>query len=115
MTLDDLKSKLKHVPTSIAFADVIKLIGELYHYAPTEFSNGPAVVNKAGSNEGSCKIFAFAKLQGFSEQETLDCFGDFYRKDVLQHPSGDDHANIRSFMEYGWAGIQFEQAALVAK
>jgi hypothetical protein len=28
----------------------------------------------------------------------LDCFGKFYREDVLQNPKADDHMNIRTFM-----------------
>ena len=34
-------------------------------------------------------------------------FGDYYRKDVLEHPDGTDHANIRAFMEVGWDGVKF--------
>ncbi|MDB4335190.1 HopJ type III effector protein, partial [bacterium] len=64
---------------------------------------------------GSCKLFAFAKLQGFSKEETLTCFGGFYTKDVLGNPTGDDHQNIRNFMVYGWDGIQFQQEALKEK
>ncbi len=118
MTLENLKSQFHKDPTSIEFADIIALISELYDYTPTRFSNGKegdTVINEAGSNEGSCKIFAFAKLNSFSEEETLACFGSFYRSDVLNNPTGNDHANIRSFMKYGWAGISFAQQALAPK
>jgi hypothetical protein len=70
-------------------------------------------MNQAGSNEGSCKIFAFATTEGLSEAETLACFGKYYREDVLQNPQVSDHANIRTFMRHGWKGIRFEQSALV--
>ncbi|OED40335.1 hypothetical protein ACH42_16980 [Endozoicomonas sp. (ex Bugula neritina AB1)] len=78
------------------------------------FANG-SVNNKAGRNEGSCKIFSFGLVHDLSEQAVLSCFGDFYRKDVLQNPDGERHANIRAFMESGWAGIQFECSALTDK
>lgn len=118
MTLEDLNLKLQKQATSIEFADVIALIGELYNYTPTRFSNGQGegtVINEAGSNEGSCKVFAFAKLNGFSKEATLACFGAFYHSDVLNNPAGDDHANIRSFMQHGWDGIDFDQQALSPK
>lgn len=118
MTLQDLKKQLQHQPDSIEFAGIIDLIHQFYDYTPTRFSNGKdnnVVINISGSNEGSCKIFAFAKLQGFSEEETLMCFGAFYRKDVLENPEASDHANIRSFIRYGWDGITFDQDALHLK
>lgn len=118
LTLKDLNAQLQHQPDTTEFADIIELIHQLYDYVPTRFSNGDddnAVVNEPGSNEGSCKIFAFAKLQEFSKEETLVCFGAFYREDVLKNPAKSDHANIRSFMKYGWSGITFDQDALSLK
>jgi hypothetical protein len=56
--------------------------------------------------------FSFAKLNGLSKEETLACFGAFYRNDVLQNPEGTDHQNIRNFIEFGWDGIEFEGQAL---
>ena len=50
-------------------------------------------------------IFAFAKLHDLTEQQTLHCFGDYYRVDVLQNRDGDNHQNIRHFMKTGWAAI----------
>lgn len=118
LTLKDLKAQLQHQPDKIEFVDIIELIHELYDYTPTRFSNGEgnnAVINESGSNEGSCKIFAFAKLQKLSKEEALMCFGAFYREDVLKNPEGSDHANIRSFIQYGWGGITFDQEALNLK
>jgi hypothetical protein len=118
MTLKELKKQLQYQPDSIVFADVIELIRQLYDYSPTRFSNGKddhKVINLSGSNEGSCKIFAFAKLQEFSKEETLLCFGAFYRNDVLKHPEANDHANIRSFMQYGWDDVAFDEDALQLK
>lgn len=96
------------------FADVISHIDKHYDFQPTAFRNGETY-NEAGSNNGSCKIFAFGKLKGLSQQDTLNAFGDFYRVDVLQHPNGDDHANIRNFIQSGWDGIAFEGEALTPR
>ena len=87
------------------------VINESYQYTPTTFTNGlgeQAVTNEAGTNEGSCKIFAFAQLQQLDQQQTLSLFGDYYQ-DVLNDPNGTSHQNIRNFMQYGWAGIQFDE------
>ena len=73
------------------------------------------ILNTAGKNEGSCKIFAFALLHQLDKQQTLNLFGDYYRVDVLGNPDGDSHQNIRSFMRYGWQGIRFMGTALIAK
>jgi hypothetical protein len=50
-----------------------------------------------------------------SVEDTLALFGDYYRMDVLQHPEGNDHQNIRRFMQDGWAGIAFDGEALQAR
>lgn len=118
MSANSLIDKIKAQPEDICFDEVISFISENYRYTPTRFTNGTGdnkVINETGTNEGSCKIFAFAQLNALSEQQTLSCFGDYYRDDVLAHPEGDDHANIRAFMRYGWAGIHFDADALVTK
>ena len=73
------------------------------------------MVNETGQNSGSCKLFAFAQMQGLSEQQTLACFGDFYWQDVLPDPEGRDHQNIRNFIKTGWAGIEFSKMPLTEK
>lgn len=105
---------LRSHPESIQFSDVIAFIMQHYEYQPTRFSNGE-IINEAGKNEGSCKIFAFAQLQCLSVPDTLALFGQHYREDVLNNPSGSDHANIRNFMKHGWKGIHFEGKALIPK
>ena len=95
---------------NVSFQETMTAIDASYQYTPTSFSNGlgdDRIDNAAGSNEGSCKIFAFAKLHRLSEAETLSLFGDYYWRDVLDNPSSDNHRNIRNFMRYGWKGIQF--------
>ena len=94
---------------------VITIIEEHYFYTPTPFYNGvdnDCIINNAGENEGSCKIFSFAHDQQLNKTQTLHCFGQYYRNDVLNHPENTDHGNIRSFIKYGWKGITFEGSAL---
>ncbi len=98
---------------SLDFEDTQAVISEYFDYAPCAFNNGD-VFNEAGQNEGSCKIFGFGQLMQLNKEQTLACFGRFYR-DVLNTPDGSDHANIRNFMVSGWDGIQFEGQPLQRK
>jgi hypothetical protein len=114
MHITSLLSQLHAKPETIEFQQVMDVIAAHYDYTPTRFSNGP-VVNEAGTNEGSCKLFAFAQLQNLSEVETLALFGKFYREDVLGNPAGEDHSNIRNFILDGWLGIAFDGVPLTPK
>lgn len=114
MTLTQFLQQLKKAPDTMTFQQTMDVVAENYRYTPTAFKNGEAV-NQAGTNEGSCKLFAFAQLNQLDKDQTLACFGDYYRIDVLQNPEGSDHANIRNFMVSGWQGIHFEGAALAAR
>jgi hypothetical protein len=114
MRIEDFLSKLRSNPESISFTDTIAAIDAHYDFTPVRFTNGTAI-NEAGTNSGSCKLFSFAKLQNLSKEETLACFGDYYRVDVLQHPEATDHANIRNFMITGWEGVRFDAEALQPK
>ncbi len=96
VSLTTLLQQLKNRET-VEFSDVIQVISDNYHYQPQTFKNG-TLVNEAGTNEGSCKIFAFAQLHNLSAQETLNCFGTYYRDDVIKFPQGTDHGNIRNFI-----------------
>lgn len=109
-----LLQQLKTSPETINFKEVIAFIDDNYSFTPTRFTNGNTV-NEAGENNGSCKLFSFAKLNDLSKEETLALFGDFYRTDVLQNPEGTDHQNIRNFMQFGWDGISFDGDALKQK
>lgn len=108
-----LLETIQHSPQNISFQEVIAFIDSHYDFTPTRFTNGKTV-NEAGQNNGSCKIFFFAKLQGLTKEQTLALFGDYYRKDVLENPEGLDHQNIRNFIQFGWEGIRFEEVALTA-
>ena len=118
MSISEFLNKLKTSPEAIQFNDVMEIISKNYHYSPTQFSNGVGdekVINEAGANEGSCKLFAFAQLNNLTKKETLACFGAYYRDDVLQNPDGNDHSNIRNFIKHGWEGIEFSGKALTPK
>lgn len=114
MNLDTFLKMLKDNPASVSFDDTMATINANYEFTPTAFANGETK-NEAGQNSGSCKVFAFGMLNQLSEQETLACFGAYYREDVLKHPEGVDHQNIRNFMKAGWAGVKFDQMPLRAK
>ncbi len=114
MNLDSFLKQLEYSPESIEFNDTMAVIEENYIFTPSSFTNG-GVANQAGTNNGSCKIFSFGLLNALTEQQTLACFGSYYRDDVLNNPEGDDHQNIRNFMVSGWAGIQFDNLALAEK
>ncbi|MGB9094045.1 MAG: HopJ type III effector protein [Gallionella sp.] len=105
---------LETSPDSITFDATMGVIDANYHFTPTAFRNGE-LHNQAGQNNGSCKVFSFARLHRLTPQQTLHCFGSYYRDDVLKHPQGSDHQNIRNFMKTGWEGIVFEGNALTLK
>ncbi|MFW1676892.1 HopJ type III effector protein [Pontibacter sp. JAM-7] len=112
MTPEAFVTALKNGDT-LDFEDTMSVIEQHFLYQPTAFRNGE-LENAAGQNEGSCKIFAFAKLMQLDEQTTLRCFGRFYQ-DVMATPDGSDHGNIRNFMQSGWSGIIFSNTALTSK
>jgi hypothetical protein len=117
MSLASFIEKVKN-NENVSFDETISIITDHYHYQATEFSNGlndQLLVNQAGTNEGSCKIFAFAQLNQLNQQQTLNLFGDYYRLDVLNNPDGTGHQNIRNFIKFGWDGIHFNGVALTAK
>ncbi|WP_298532034.1 HopJ type III effector protein [uncultured Algibacter sp.] len=114
MNIESFKNKLNKNPKQIAFAETMAVIEANFSFTPTAFKNG-ALENAEGQNSGSCKLFAFAKHQGLTKEETLACFGQFYFDDVLQYPNGDGHQNIRNFMKTGFDGLSFEGQALKEK
>lgn len=105
---------LATAPESISFNDTIAVIDAHYDFTPSAFRNGE-MQNEAGQNNGSCKIFSFARMHQLTPQQTLHCFGSYYRDDVLKHPQGSDHQNIRNFIKHGWDGIAFAGNALKLK
>ncbi|WP_062053702.1 HopJ type III effector protein [Aquimarina longa] len=114
MNILSFLKKLRTNPEEVSFQDTMNSIDANYEFTPSAFTNGNQN-NEEGQNSGSCKLFYFAKLQGFTEEETLHCFGEYYREDVLQHPEAEDHQNIRNFIKTGWQGISFEKQVLLEK
>ena len=109
MDMFELIGELNDAP--VDFKKVIQVIDTEFDFYPTTFKNGE-IINQQDTNNGSCKIFAFAQFNGLSQQATLNAFGDYYTKDVLENPDATNHQNIRNFMKYGWEGIKFEGQAL---
>jgi HopJ type III effector protein len=114
MTINNLLDQIKQSPSTIEFSEVIATIDENYDFIPTAFQNGETF-NEAGKNSGSCKFFSFAQMECLNAEQTLACFGAFYRKDVLEKVGGTDHQNIRNFIKFGWDGIKFDAKALSLK
>mmetsp|Transcript_16606 Transcript_16606/g.27997 ORF Transcript_16606/g.27997 Transcript_16606/m.27997 type:complete len:242 (-) Transcript_16606:365-1090(-) len=94
----------------VKFEEIMDLMKECYIFEPTAYTSGKGqpyeVVNPAGTNSGSCKVFALGKLHNLTEDQTLKMFCEHYQG-VLEDPNGTAHANIRSFMKNGWEGIEF--------
>lgn len=111
MTIEQLLSDLSE--KKAMFSDVISFIDTHYDFTETAFDNG-SQKNSAGENSGSCRVFSVAKVHDLSAENTLALFAEHYN-DVLNTPDGDDHQNIRQFMQHGWSGIQFHGNALKVK
>lgn len=111
MTAETFINKLRSTPEAIEFAETMAVIDKNYQFKPTAFKNGD-LENAVEQNSGSCKLFAFAKIQAFTKEETLACFGQFYFDDVLNYPNGSGHQNIRNFMKTGFEGLHFKDQPL---
>lgn len=96
------------------FQQTMDFIEANYAFSPVAFTVGEQE-NELGTNQGSAKIFSLGKALSLNEAEVLQCFGDFYRKDVLEHPDAQDHQNIRNFIKHGWAGVSIDDSALTSK
>ena len=113
MTITEFKTKLKTTPTAITFKETMQVIEDHYNFNPTAFTNGD-MINNAGENNGSCKLFAFAMHQEFTKEATLFSFGEHYQT-VLKDKNGSSHQNIRNFIQTSFKGLSFENEALTLK
>jgi len=107
----------KLASNTVEFSETLALVEKWYELTPSAFTNGEGdtqVNNAQGTNEGSLKVFALSRLNGFTPEQALACFGEHFR-DVQNTLEGVDHQNIRQFMIHGWSGIQFAQAPLKLK
>ncbi|GAX59566.1 metal-dependent Rnase [Candidatus Scalindua japonica] len=114
MALESFLKKLKECPEKVEFNDTMDIVDSLYVFTPSAFKNGN-LFNEAGQNSGSCKVFSFGRLHDLTPEQTLACFGSYYRNDVLKHPDNSDHQNIRNFMKTGWSEVHFDSKPLHAK
>lgn len=113
MTLNEFFKKLSADPDGLQFEDTMAAIDHRFDFTESAFTNGD-VVNNKGENSGSCKVFAFAKLEKLTEKQTLYCFGQYYRE-VVEHPDLNSHRNIRAFMKNGWQGVDLPDGVLTLK
>ena len=104
--LDEFMKTVKKDPKSIEFEQTMAAIEDGFDYSAVAFKCGE-LESSAEQNQGSAKIFSFAKIQKLNKDSTLELFGRFYRDDVLKNPDGDDHGNIRNFIKSGWDGVSF--------
>ena len=111
LSLEEFLNQVTKNSQQVEFEQVMQVISDNYTYQPCAFVNGD-INNESGTNEGSCKIFSFAQLNNLNIEQTLACFGRYYRDDVQKHPDGNDHGNIRNFIKTGWQGIEFNGLAL---
>lgn len=95
------------------FAETLAFVEQHYQYSPTAFGNG-STRSDSGQNEGSCKVFGLALLEGLDAEETLLAFGEHYRS-VLATPESSDHGNIRAFMVSALQGLSFDHPPLSRK
>ena len=101
-------------PELIEFSDTMSIIDEYYDFTESAFTNGETN-NAAGENSASCKLLAFAQEQNLSKEQTLACFGHYYREEVLKNSHAVDHQNIRQFMINGFSGLVFFENPLKLK
>ena len=94
-------------PSSHMFVDIVSALDSCYVYVPVPFLNG-RVMNAAGENAASAKLLSFAKISGLSDGLVAQLWGEHYRG-VVKTPALDDHANIRSFLAHGMAGVAFPE------
>ncbi len=87
------------------FSEVITFIDSRKEHQPVAFKNGE-ITNEATQNQGSARVFLFAKEQNLDEEDTLRLFAEHYQA-VISDLNGDNHQNIRQFMKHGWAGVEF--------
>ncbi|MEA3300370.1 MAG: HopJ type III effector protein [Pseudomonadota bacterium] len=95
------------------FAATLAFVDQWFDYSPSAFSNGP-VSNAADQNQGSCKVFALARLLDLDRDEALRCFGEHYRE-VLATPDADNHRNLRQLQAAGLDAVAFDAFPLRRK
>ena len=72
-----------NLPNWLFYWSNILIVLGLVIGAKTNFKNGNQI-NNANQNNGSCKIFTFAKMHQLEKNQTLALFGSYYFDDVLR-------------------------------
>jgi hypothetical protein len=107
-----IKKILSELATGqINFAGVLATIDDQYTHTPTAFKNGD-LYNSSSENQGSARVLFYARLNNLSKEETLSLFAEHYQN-VLDNPGGNNHQNIRQFIQSGWDGVTFEGTPLL--
>lgn len=116
MDTNTLLNTVRTSPENLKFKDVICCIDASYNFEAVFFHNN-GLDNPEGTNLGSCKVFAFAKLHGLTKVQTLALFAEHYFNDVLVNPDAKSHLNIRHFMdsENGLDGVILAKNPLTPK
>ena len=98
-------------PAAHAAASLTRPFIRRRRYTPTAFRVGVGSeaenANKAGENEGACRVLAFAKLHSLSKREAVALFAQ-HAADVAADPNGTSHKNIRGLMAGGMTSLRFE-------
>lgn len=86
----------------------IKALKYFYKIPNSGFSIGNCV-NGPNENTGSLLIFMYARAgkQVLSNDQIKELFAEAW-DEVVEDPEGSSHQNIRNFIQYGIAGVVFE-------
>jgi len=107
MKLDAFLKKLNDDPEAVTFDEALATVGEHYRLTPCGYTLA-GVRFDVDQVHRSCQLYAFGILHKLSKEQTLACFGEHYREDVLKHPQGSDHQTVRLFMQVGWEGLKLD-------
>ena len=114
MQLDAFLTRLAKDPDSVRLEEALSAISESYDVSPVGYTLGGVRFDLPQSKR-TCQLYAFGLLHGLPKDLTLQCFGDDYRRDVLQNPLGTDHHSIRLFAMHGFEGLNLDAMPLVRR
>ena len=85
---------------------ILAVIRMFYLIEPQEFEVG-SYHNALGDNLDTLAIIGYAEVHHLTDSETLAMFCEAYTE-VLNSPDGDNHPNIRAFMDVGHKGFRLK-------
>ena len=84
MTVAELVQKIKTQAENIQFSEIIETVDANYNFTPTAFKNGETM-NEANQNNGSCKVFSFAKNQrNLLKPSQLKLISSYYKLFIIK-------------------------------